>query len=604
MAEKKENSQKTIDDKATEKKEQTIVAKNEENIDDGSLFYDNTAGTIFSADSDAETGSNKEAKKQNKKSEKNKDSDKPVKNRKPLIIGAIILVVAVVLVGTYFIVQNFVPDETDTTTSTYPTDENGEQYATDLKGNKIDSEKDANGNILVAGIEELISHVPADIKTVKVTNEYGSFELQSETPTEVATDESGQETTTTGTTVYTLVGYEDAPLASGQPDAVANDAAAVTTTNIVDITGANPEEYGLTEPRATVNVTFANGNERTITVGNEAPGSTGVYIMVNGDKAIYLVAVESVDAFLYKATSLLDTTVTSTSSADDGATPTKVTISGSNFADTLEFVPNDDETVSSAYYKITAPTAGFANVTNASTVLDSLRSVTADEVLAYKPSKDDLKTEGINLDAPYAELNAEFSDTTVHLYSSKPYDQDGTSMVKIYNPDTKMLYAITASKVSWVTTSYEDMRYEYVIKPDMDYIKNIEIKAGGKTYSFDLAKETKTDSEGNETTSTTVKCGDTTIDSSKFETFFINLESAEVNSIKSGNVSGTADLTVKITYNNDKSAETFTFYKGDAGKYNFSDNGKTLVGDVFDTYVTSIIDDVALIAQNKTVDPI
>lgn len=577
-----------------------------ENVDDDSLFYDNTAGTIFSADSDAETGSNKEAKKQNKKNEKNKNSknNKPAKNRKPLIIGAIILAVAVGLVGTYFAIQKFVPDETDPTQTTYPTDENGEQYATDLKGNKIDSEKDLEGNILVAGIEELIGHVPADIKKVKVTNEYGSFELLSETPTEKATDAEGKETVITGETVYTVVGYEDAPLASGLPDAVANDAAAVKTTNIVDITGANPEEYGLTKPRATATVTFANGNERTITVGNEAPGATGVYIMVNGDKAIYLVDVESVDAFLYKKTSMLDQTVTSTSEESGSTTPKKVSISGSNFKDKLEFVPNDDETVTGAYYKMTAPVKAFANVTNGSAVLESLRSVSADEVLAYKPSKEDLKAEGVDLDNPYAEINAEFADTKVHLYASKAYDQEENSMVKVYNPDTKMLYAITASKVAWATTSYEAMRYEYVMKPNMDFIKNIEITAGGKSYSFDLTKETETDSEGNETTSTVVKCGKTTIDSSKFDTFFINLESAQLNSVKSGNVSGKVDLTVKFTYNNDKSAETFTFYKGEAGKYNFSDNGSTIMGDVFDTYVKSITEDVALVAQNKTVDPI
>ena len=219
-------------------------------------------------------------------------------------------------------------------------------------------------------------------------------------------------------------------------------------------------------------------------------------------------------------------------------------------------------------------------------------------------SKEDLKAEGVDLDNPYAEINAEFADTKVHLYASKAYDQEENSMVKVYNPDTKMLYAITASKVAWATTSYEAMRYEYVMKPNMDFIKNIEITAGGKSYSFDLTKETETDSEGNETTSTVVKCGKTTIDSSKFDTFFINLESAQLNSVKSGNVSGKADLTVKFTYNNDKPAETFTFYKGEAGKYNFSDNGSTIMGDVFDTYVKSITEDVALVAQNKTVDPI
>ncbi len=593
-------------------KEKKVVQN--ETTDDGSLFYDNTAGTIFSADSDAETGSNKEAKRQSKKSNKNKKNNKPAKNRKPLIIGAIILAVALALVGTYFIVQKFVPDEVDSTSPTYPTDENGEQYATDLKGNKINSQKDLEGNILVAGIEELISHVPADIKKVKVTNEHGSFEILSETPTEVSTDAEGKEVVSTLQTEYTLVGYEDAPLAPGRPDDVANDAAAVKTTNIVDITGANPEEYGLTKPRATATVTFINGNERTITVGNEAPGAAGAYIMVNGDKAIYLVDVESVDAFLYKESAMFDTTVTTPSADSETATPTKVTISGSNFKDTLEFVPNDDETVGSAYYKMTAPTKGFASVSNGSVVLESLRSVSADEALAYNPSTDVLKKNGIDLDNPYAELNAEFSDAKIHLYASATYEQEVTdemtgeakvnTMLKLYSPDTKILYAINATKAAWATTSYEALRFEYVMKPDMDFIKNIEITAGGKKYSFDLSKETNTDSEGNETKSTVVKCGKTKIDSSKFDTFFINLESAEVNSVKSGNASGKADLTVKFTYNNDKPADTYTFYKGDSGKYNFSENGTTIVGDVFDTYVKSITEDVALIAQNKTVDPI
>ncbi len=590
--------------KSNSKPAKSSVATEEENIDDGSVFYDNTAGTIFSADSDAETGSNKEAKRQSKKSAKRKDSKKPAKNKKPLIIGVAILLVAAALIGVYFLVDKKVPTQTDTTGPTYPTDENGQQYATDLKGNKIDSEKDANGNILVAGIETLIDHVPADIKSVKVTNEHGSFEILSETPTEVSTDANGQQVTTTGATVYTLVGFEEAPLESGKPDAVANDAAAVKTTNIVDITGANPEEYGLTKPRATALITFKNGNERTVYVGNEAPGATGVYIKVNGDEAIYLVAVDSVDAFLYKATAMLDTSVTTSSDSSENATPSKVSISGSNFPKTLEFIPNDDETVTNAYYKMTAPTTGFANVANSTAVLGSLRSVTAEEVLAFNPSTDELKAQSVDLDAPYAELNATFGDVTVHLYASAPYTQEEVSMVKLYNPDTKMLYAINATKVSWVTTSYEDMLYEHVISANIDYVKNIEVTASGKTYSFDVAKETNVDAEGNETIQTTVKCGDTAIDSSKFDIFFANLQSAQVYSAKTGNVSGKADLTVKITYNTSKSPDTFTFYKGDAGKYNFSNNNSTFVGDVFDTYVTSIIEDVALVAQNKNIDSI
>lgn len=592
---------------------QEVKVDNNPEEDDGSLFYDNTAGTIFSADSDAETGSTKSAKQTAKKNKKKEESGKTGKNKMPIIIVIIVLLVAVAFVGVYFLVQNFVPDSSDATTATYPTDENGEQYATDLKGNKIDSQKDNNGNILSAGVEELIDHVPADIKSVKVTNEYGSFEITAETPTETATDENGEETVTTDATVYTLKGYEDAPLATGMPDAVANDAAAVTTTNVVDITGANPEEYGLDNPRATAEVTFINGNARTITVGNEAPDSAGAYIKVDGDEAIYLVDTESVDAFLYKKMALLDSTVTDTASEEGSNTPDKVTISGANFADTLVFVPNDDETVSTAYYKMTSPVECFVNVTNGSTVLESLHSVTASEVIAYKPDTETLTKYGINTENPYAELNAEFSDGKIHLYASKPVVEEEsdssdtsstTSSTYIYNPDKNMIYSIATSSVAWVTTSYEDMVFEYVMKPDLASIKTIDVTADGKTYSFDISTETSTDDEGNETSTTTIKSGDKTLDTSKFDIFFQNLESATVNSVKSGNVSGDALLTVKFTYNNDKEADTYTFYKGDAGKCNFSFDGSTVMGDVFETYVNKIIEDAPKAVKGEDVTAI
>lgn len=575
-----------------------------EEIEQDDLFYDNTAGTIFSADSEAETGSMKSTQKTTQKNKKKKESGKDGKSKKTVIILIIVIAVVAALVGVYFLVQNFIPDSSsDSTTATYPTDENGNQYATDLKGNKIESVKDKDGNIISAGVEELIEHVPADIKTVKVTNEHGTFELLSETPTEAATDADGKETTTTGTTIYTLKGYEEASLAVGQPDSVANDAAAITTTNIVDITGANPEEYGLDKPRATVTVTYNNGNKRTITVGNEAPSDAGAYIQVDGDKGIYLVDSEAVDSFLFKATALLDTSVTSTAEDDDNAKPTKVTISGSNFNETMEFTPNDDTTVSTAYYKMTAPTNCFVNVTNGSTVLEALRSITADEVLAFKPDDKKLSEYGISTSNPYAKITAEFGDGTITLYSSKPSGEE-TSNVNVYNPDTKMVYSLAASKVPWVTTSYEDMVFEYVMKPDLNSIKTIEVTAKDKTYKFDISSKTNKDDEGNETTSTTIKSGSKTLDTSKFDIFFQNLESATVNEVKTGNVSGKADLTVKFNYNTDKSADTYSFYKGDAGKYNFSSDGKTTLGNVFDTYVNKIIEDAPKAAKGEDVTSI
>lgn len=56
-------------------------------------FYDNTAGTIFSADSDAQTGSNKQAQKTTKKQQKQSANNKakPSKNKKPLITTVVVI---------------------------------------------------------------------------------------------------------------------------------------------------------------------------------------------------------------------------------------------------------------------------------------------------------------------------------------------------------------------------------------------------------------------------------------------------------------------------------------------------------------------------------
>ena len=572
-------------------------------------FYDNTAGTIFSADSDADTGHTKQAKKTAKKQQTQSHKNKPSKNKKPLIIAVVVVVLLACLVGLFFLIKSVVPDaDNDTTAPTYPTDENGEQYATDLKGNKIKSEKDANGNIITAGVEELINHVPADIKTVKVSNEYGNFEILSETPTEISTDESGKQQVTTKETVYTLKDYEDAPLETGMADAVANDAAAVTTTNIVDITGANLSDYGLEKPVATAEVTFNNKNKRTISVGNSAPDNAGTYIQVDGDKAIYLVDSESVDSFLYKKTSFLNKVITSASENEDGATPKKVTLSGANFPQTMEFVPNDDETVSSAFYKMTAPVSCFVNVGNGSTVLESLRSVTANDVLAYKPDKKTLQNYKIDTENPYAELNAEFSDTKIHLYAAKPVAEksdDGTDNVStavyIYNPENKMIYSVAANKVAWVTTSYEDLVFEYVIKSNLPAIKTLEITAKDKTYSFDISTETQTDENGIEKSQTVVQSSGKKIDTGRFDVFFQNMESVTVNKVKNEPVSGKADLTIKIVYNTDKADDVITFYKGDTGKYDFSIDSQTILGEIFDTYVNKMIEDVPKIAEGKEI---
>lgn len=542
-------------------------------------------GTVFSADYDGELGNIKVA-------QRTKDSKSPKKKVLLIIIAAVAVIG--ILVGVYCLVNSM--PSADDTTATYPTDENGEQYAVDLKGNKIPSEKDGNGNILSAGVEELITQVPAAISTIDVENESGTFTVKSETSTVQATTAAGEEATATAGTTYTLVGFEDADLKSGQADAIANDAAAVTTTKIVDINGESPEDYGLSKPRATVTVTFTSGEKDIIRVGNDVTGDEGTYIQVNDDKAIYLVDSESVDSFFYSPLSLLNTEITSPSSSDDTNTPTSFTISGTNFPQPLVFVPNDDGT-NTAYYKMTSPKERPANVATGSKVIGSVLSLTAEAVVCYHPSEEQMNSFGVG--DPYAQVAAVYPDVEYTLAASAP---NSNNLVYVYNKDKNVIYSISADKVPWVTTSYDEMVYEYVLKPNKDSLSSIEVTADGKTYTFNMETVSSTDSEGNDNSTLVTRYGDTELNESYFDTYFQNVISATREGTYDGSAASDATLTIKFTYNvSGKAAETITYYKGDSRKYLESYNGDA-DSFVYDTYVEKIISDTKTISENKRVD--
>lgn len=572
-----------LSDEATEKEK----IKSAADYDDD--YTSSADGTIFSADYEGEAGNTKKGKKRN-----NNGADKKRRISKPLIVVICAIAAVGILIGVYFFVQNM-PSAPDSTSATYPTDENGEQYAVDLKGNKISAEKDGNGNIISAGVVELIAKVPADVKTINVSNESGEFTIHAETPTSVATNESGEEEVKTDATVYTLEGYEDADLKSGEPDAVASAAAAVTTTKIVDINGENPSEYGFDKPRANVKVTFTDNEEDTIKVGNKAPGEEGTYIQVNDDKAIYLVDNDSVSSFLLNPLALLDANITDSASSDENGEASKIIMGGSNFGgEEFVIVPNDDET-NAAYYKITSPKKGFLS-TDGYSAIGGILSLSGEAVVAYHPTQQQLEEYGVA--KPVTTISAEYADVTYNLSASAP---NKDNLVYIFNSDKNIIYSIAATSVPWAEMTYEDMVSEYVLKPVKDMVSSVEITAGGKIYKFDMETKTNEDEDGNETTETTVKYGDNVLDTSYYDVFFDNLINAQRGGKYEGSAESEAELTVKYNYSNGKESDTVSYFAGESRKYSYSVNGSN-DGYVYNTYVSKIISDVKTISENKRVD--
>lgn len=510
-----------------------------------------------------------------------------------IIVGA-----AVVLTGVLLAVIFLLPSSTSSTTtaSTYPTDANGHEYAVDEKGNRIEAETMPNGKIAEAGVVNLTDKVPADLKTVTIVNSSGEFTVNAETKmseTTTASDGTSSETAAEAT-VYTLAGYENYTLDSTAVNGIGNDAAAIASTKIVDINGENPEDYGFSNPRAVATITYNDGSTAVVKVGNQAPiVDSGTYVMVDDDKAIYLVDNESVDGFLYNIAQLMDKNITSAAANDSDAAFSTLTISGSKFDKPIVLEPNDDET-NSAYYKITSPITMPASVEEASSITGCVRGLLATSVEAVNPTDDQLAEFG--LAEPYATAEGVYPDTTYVLKASSP-DSDGN--VYLMNDTSKLVYKIAASKVTWVSTSLEKLEYEYILKPKTDKLSSVDVTYDGKTYSFTTEQKTSTDDDGNETTSTAATYDGEELNSSYFDNYISALTSVTRGGTESVSA-GDEVLKVTYNYNNGKSSDTAVYYASDTTKVAVKVNG-TDYGYVYDSYVSQTKTNTEKIAANEKV---
>ncbi len=506
-----------------------------------------------------------------------------VKNRR---IVAIVALVALVggLISFLLLIPAQVPPQDDDTEPTYPTDANGEQYATDSKGNVIPSSKDGEGNIILAGVEVLCDKGPLTLEKIEVENPLGDFEIKAQNDGVNAT-------------VYTIVGYENEELEETSVSALANDVTNMTTTKIIDINGEDIAEYGLDTPRIVATATFADGSTNKIIVGDEAPGQTGVYIMHNDDKGVYLVDLTSVDGLFYTPMQMIGLYVVPSAETDETAEPVKLTLSGTNFSQNVVIVENDDETVT-AYYKMTSPSIRPVNTILGSSVMGSIRGLNAEEVVAVNPTNDELAEFGLS--TPVATAKAEFEDLSVTLSASKE-DENGN----VYLQKDNVVYLLPSSRVPWATTSYEELKYEYIVNPNLEKLSGVNVTIDGKTYEFEATKSLNVDDDGNETIRLNGSYNGQELDTANLQTYLDNLTlvSREDKNVNDYSVSGSPVLKVEFLYNNGKSSDIIEYYHAEDKIYIAVLNGeKDAV--LYEPYINNIIKNTPNLANNETVDAV
>lgn len=481
-----------------------------------------------------------------------------MKNKKILI--AVIAAVAV-LVGVMLLLI-FLPkggEQSDSQEATV--DEAQITVSTDAKGvHQAVVGRKSNGEIEQNGSGKLMEYYPADISQINLENKKGTLDVLSNTP-------SGQ------ATVYTIKGFEDYKLQDGVADKIASAAASLEFSSVAGRDdGKNSADYGFDSPRAVATVTYNDKTKSVITVGDDAPQQAGTYVKFGGGEDIYVVDTETVSAFDLGLNDMMNLAITDSASDTDNSKAQSISVSGGNFNEDIELVPNDSEKVS-ASYRLTSPVECYANEKESSLIDGGIRGLYADSVVYVNPSESQLSSAGLS--NPAARIKAVYPDATVELIASNP---NGEGAVNLMVPGGKLVYSISSEKVPWVQTSYEKLVSEYALNPKMVALSKMTVTSGGKDYSFDLSSKTvtTTDDSGSETESTTtvVYYNGNEIQTENFSPVFENASMIELADAKTENPSGSPELKISYTYAGDNTTDTVEFYPSSDGRYLAVLNGR------------------------------
>lgn len=464
----------------------------------------------------------------------------------------LIPVIVVVLIAVALVVVLLLPESTgDDSDSTAATQSYADvqQKVDNKKEHQANIEKDKDGNIKENGSGELLSYIPRNIKEIKVENTKSTYTIKSYTPVKKTKDENGKVKEETQETQYTLVGYEDMSIATGVPDAVANDAASLEFTEVVSSGNKDEKDFGFDKPQSTVTVKYDDKTTAVITVGGNAPASAGVYIKFGTGKEIYLVDAESVDSFLYGINDFMDLNFTDSATDGDNASPLSVTLGGTRYSDTITFVPSDDETASTNYI-ITSPATYYGDDQGCSKVEAGIRGLAATSAAYVNPSE--AKLQELGLANPYATVDATYPDTTVSLIASKP---DSKNQCFVMVKGGNVVYKILDDSIMWVKSSLDKLRSKYFVDNKIDAVSVTDVTLDGKNYRFELSGSGNTTSE--------VKCNGKNGNFGDFQTAFDFMHSADFyrNEFTNENPSGSPVMTVKFTYSGDRASDEMNFYE-------------------------------------------
>lgn len=403
----------------------------------------------------------------------------------------------------------------------------------------------------------LIEQATGNIEKIVVQNSGGTYTLMGYGAQVESKVESSGETSTVTTTemVFTMQEHSSYLIDKDKSDALAYDCANLVASKVVNANNNPDSDYGLDKPRATVTVSFSDGSEKTIKVGNDVPGGKSAYIRMGDSNKIYVVALDSVNSMLVEKLQMFDKTILNSLSDDE--TLSLLSVTGSGRKKALKLEKKAFSNISSYY--LSSPNQAACDADKIESLCDSsLFPLVADSVAAIDVKESDLSK--YNLDKPYYILDAKTSTRSYKILVSKP-DKDENCYIMLNGAD--IIYKIESNVIDFMGGDGSDIVSKTIFYPNNLKLKSVDVSYGKIKDTYTIENTITKNEDGVDITTTKVYYNGEETNITLFNKFMRNLSVLErAEKIPAYDEKSNPVLSVSVTYTDD-TIDTLEIYKGD-----------------------------------------
>lgn len=480
--------------------------------------------------------------------------------------GLIIGIAALVLIVGLVLLIIFLPDATDDS-EFVATEYHSLESTVDESGLRtvsvpVNENGEAEDNI----IGSLVDLLPADLKEVKIENSAGNYVF------DVSTDSDGA-------TSYVLRGFEDYDLNGTNTAMIGSAISCLDMAALIDVTGETKSDYGLDSPAVTASATFNDGSNVILYIGDDGPGGTYTYVMLEGCDSVFAVLKTDIEALMLNLNDMFNALIRSDYTTVSDEDFTYIILGGTHLAEEVTIEHAADGSLN-GYYILSSHGDKPVNSVAGSDIVGSIKSITGESVAFANPDADTLKSLG--LDNPYATVKAEYvyeetdddgnSEEKTLYVSMLCSEPDENGKVYLMDEGGKLVYTIGTDAVDWSVVTMADLRSEYAFAPSYSAIKSMTLSKGGESYKFTVETviTESVDAETGEDTSVSeiaVKFGDKVVEEAYFRILFEDMALIPCRGTATDAEKGGEELvTITYEYNTDRAADTVVYYATDTQK--------------------------------------